>query len=227
LNIGKHEAIECPAEFQDYLKDIFGVNHFGDALVRIIWGQTETWICLSAAGGYEERYIGHGQPCWIIQRWRAPEIFGTPEAYFQLMGDPETGCGLIGEYPQFGMYETVTPLMHREYNTRTQELEIRTVPLDWELIEKAIPLLEQAEAMSEAERQEALAAAERAENARIVQQIADRLYDELPSFYGPTSHAQIASRTALITRKMVEVEKKWKQMGPRRRRQPMRGMFQR
>ena len=224
MSVGKHEALECPAEIQAYITAIFGVNHFGGPNFRIIWGQTETMDVLSSDGrSYVRKYIGHGEPCWIIQRWRPPELFGTPESYYQATADPETGLALLGEFPEFGMYETVTPLKHVEYNADTKELEIKTIPMDWEVIERAIPLLEAAENMTEAEKQAALDERERRENAETVAYIADRLYDELPTFYGPTSHAAISNRTALITRKMDELDKIWRRLGIRR---PSRGFYQ-
>jgi len=223
-SIGRHEEIQCPWEFQELLTSIFGVNPFGDPLFRIIWGQTETMDVASPHGtGYFKRYIGHGQPCWIIQRWRPPEIFGTPDLYYQLMADPTSGLPLAGEYPQFGMYETVTPLMTRSLNAETGELEVKTIPLDWEIIERAIPLLQKAEQMTEAERQAALDAIEAAENAAIVAKIAERLYEELPTFYGPVSHAQRRMKRGEMQQREEAIERKWKQFG---RPKPRRGFFQ-
>lgn len=223
---GKHEALSCPDEFQGHLTAIFGVNQFGDPNFRIIWGQTETMDVADSFGrGYVKRFIGHGQPCWIIQRWRPAEIVGEPDAYYRLMCDPETGLALAGEYPEFGSYETVTPLMSRQYNERTKELEIKPFPLDWEIIERAIPVLMQAEALTEEEKQAALEAAEAKENAQLVQYIADRLYDSLPAFYGPTSHAARMNKTALIDRKMAEIEQIWKRLGAAKHK-PARGFYQ-
>src|SRR3974377_360449 len=97
--IGKRERIEVPEEFQQYLTDIFGVNQFGEPIMRIVWAQTELVDMISPDGShYIPRYIGNGDPCWLVERWRPSELFGTPESYYRINADPISGLCMLGEY---------------------------------------------------------------------------------------------------------------------------------
>ena len=222
MKIGKAERLECPAEFQQWLTDIFGVNRFGEPLFKVAWGQTET-IEYAMERGYAQKLIGHNKPCWMIMRWRPPEIFGTPEIYYRLNMDEETGLAIMGEYPDFGVYEPIVMLKSERFDPVAQEMIVETLPLDWDLIEKLVPMLEAAERLTPAE----IAAAEEAikaqENAEIVAEIADRMDSALPSFYGPTSHAASLNKTALIDRRKQQIEHEWKRQG---KIDPKRGLFQ-
>jgi len=217
------ERLECPEDFQQHLTDLFGVNRFGEPLFRIIWGQTETQVQLTVDGKYDRVLLGHNQPCWILQRWEPPEVFGTPDHYYFLNRDPESGDVMM-EYPEFGNYTDLVTFQSKNYDAATKELYIETVTLDWSIIEHAFPLIFQTLEMSAMEIESAREQQEAYENSLAVERIADRLYDELPSFYGPTSHAQIANRTALIDRKMAEIEQEWRKH--KLRLPPARGFYQ-
>jgi hypothetical protein len=225
MRIGRSERLHCPEEFTSLLGEIFGVNPFGEPNFRIVWGQTETFDAADG-DGYQQRLIGLNQPCWILQRWLPPECYDTPDIYYRVTADPESGLPMLGEYPEFGRYETITPFMLKRYNPETKSLEIKTLPLDWEIIERAIPILFASEQMTEAERLAAQNQREEEENAAIVTEIAERLADSLPTFYGPTSFADQRNRTALIDRKKAEIERAWKQLGIHKRRNPKRGFYQ-
>jgi hypothetical protein len=218
------ERIECPPDFQQYITDIFGVNRFGGPLFRFIWGQSETEHRLTIHGTYEPKLIGHNQPCWILQMWEGPEIFGTPDYFYYANRDQETGLPLM-EYPEFGRYQDLATFLFRNFDAKTKDLRIETITLDWVIIDRAMPLMIQALDMSEYHKQLAREQQEAWENMKLVEQIADRLHDDLPTFYGPVSYAGQRNRTALIDRKRAEIERKWKQMGAGKR-QPQRGFFQ-
>jgi hypothetical protein len=221
------ERLHCPAEFQDYLTHIFGVNHFGGPMFRIVWGQTETFQMAAADGsGYVEKLIGNGKPVWLLQRWMPPEAFGTTELYYRFTADPETGLALLGEYPDFGRYETMITFESKHYDPATNQLVIETIPLDWEIIERAIPLLMQSQELTYWQIRAALEEQERLEEQAIVAEIADRLSDSLPNFYGPVSYAGQANRTALIDRKKEQIERDWRKRGKALRQEPARGFFQ-
>lgn len=217
------ERLECPPEFQRHLADIFGVNRFGEPLFRFIWGQTETETMLTPQGYYEPILLGHNQPCWILQQWDAPELYGPPEVFYYLNTDLDTGLPVMA-YPEFGRYRDVITFMSKRYIPATKQLVIETIPLDWMLIDRAIPLLIKSLEMSGALKESMRAQQEETEEAAKVEEIADRLDDALPSFYGPVSHAQIGNRTALIDRKMAQIEQQWKRFNLRKR--PMKGFFQ-
>lgn len=223
--IVKSERLECPPEFQAYLTDIFGVNEFGSPYFRIIWGQTETYQA-ATAHGYEQRLIGHNQPAWIIQKWLPPDCYGMPETYYWINADYESGLCLLGEYPEFGRYETIQPLASKKYDPATNELIVETIPLDWEIIERVIPVLVASQELTYWQRKTAIEDMEAAENAQKVSEIADRLMDSLPSFYGPTSYNKQAIRTSVLDRKMFEIQQVWSKHRVQERRQPRRGFHQ-
>lgn len=225
MKIGRHERLECPAEFQRVLTDLFGVNHYGDPLFKIAWGQTETYD-YATAHGYSQKLVGHNQPGWMMMRWRPPEIYGTPELYYQATADPATGLAMLGEYPQFGRYECLVILTHRTFDPVTHEVFVSTLPLDWDLIDKVIPALEAAERMTAAEVEEAYKAIETAEHNAKVNEIEARMRSALPTFYGPTSHAQRRNKNSLIQQKKDQIEREWKRRGLDKRVTPARGFYQ-
>ena len=222
MRIGRSERIECPAEYQDYLTQLFGVNRFGKPMFKIAWGQSDA-MDYATPRGYSQMLTGHNQPCWMIQRWRPPELFGTPAIYYALNADAETGLCMLGEYPHFGLYETLVMLMRKRYDPDTHELAIDTLPLEWDLIEKVIPVLEVAERMTESERREAVKAVERAENDAMVADIEDRMLDSLPRFYDATSHASRLNKTSLLQQKKDRIERVWRGLDLRKAR---RGFYQ-
>lgn len=201
------------------------MNCFGEPLFRIIWGQTET-MQVASEYGYEHKLIGHNQPCWILQKWMPPEAYGTPDTYYALTADQLTGLPLLGEYPEFGRYETLVTFSSKRYDPMTNELIIDTIPLDWEIIERAIPALLASQEMTYWEVRAAQEAEEAYENACVVSEISDRLHDQLPTFYGPTSHAQIGNRTALIDRKMAQIDREWRKRAADLKLPPRKGFYQ-
>jgi len=224
--ITKAERLTCPPEFQSCLTDIFGVNVFGEPNFKILWGQTETYDYATLSGGYDKRLYGHGKPCWLIAQWMPPEKYFTPELYYFMMADPDSGLALLGEYPQFGRYEPVVTFLLERFNEETNALEIETVPLDWDILEKAMPVILAAQELTYWQLKEAQEEQERQENSAIVSQIADELYDRMPTFYGPTSYAQQRNRTPLLRQKEEEILRVWQRERVSRRRQPKRGFFQ-
>ena len=201
------------------------MNRFGAPNFRMVWGQTETYEAASQYG-YVQKLKGNNDPCWMLLKWTAPEMYGTPEVYYALTADAETGLAMLGEYPEFGRYEVLTKFIRREYNSDTQELEIHTIPLDWKLIESLIPVMLASQEMTYWEQRAMIEQEEAEENARQVDMIASRLYDDLPAFYGPTSHAARINKTALIDRKKEQIEREWTRRLKYLRQQPRRGFYQ-
>ena len=85
----KREQYKCPAEFQDRLTRIGGINRYGEPNFIIVWGQSwtvrrgGTWE--QDDGTYFRGYrdvLEDGRPCWILKKWNAPEIYGSPMLWF-------------------------------------------------------------------------------------------------------------------------------------------------
>ena len=122
MKVERHERRQCPAEFQDRLTRIFGVNRHGEPNFRIVWGQSEFLrmgnIWRDRFGNerraYRDIYQCHGMPCWVIVRWKQPAHYGSPETYYQNTWDDFSKMHFLGEYPWRGRYEIVQPLMRQE-----------------------------------------------------------------------------------------------------------------
>ena len=203
MQIKGRERLHCPPEYQAAITKRFGLNRFNDPNFRLVWGQTET-VTAAGLNGYEERLLCSGQPCWNVLRWKAPEVYGTPETWYAQNYDEQTGLCLLGPYPEKGRYEVAVPLMRKE--VVNGNLVVEALPLNYSILDIVIPLLVQAEKISWLERKLAQEEEQKQENARIVNMIAERMDDALPSFYGPISYAGQGNRTSLIDRKVAQLE---------------------
>jgi len=213
----------CPPEFQEQIDALFGSNRFGGSMFRLAWGQTEV-IQVAGLRSYEDRLMCHNVPCWNILRWRSPEAFGTPEVYYLINQDTESGLCALGEYPWEGRYEILQPLVNRE--VRDGRMIVDAFPLDARIMDVIIPLMVEAQKATYWEARAAQQAMEAAEEKATVNRIADRLMNDLPSFYGPVSYSQQGCRTALIDRKMAEISKVWSRYSKSQIERLPRGFYQ-
>jgi hypothetical protein len=218
MRISGPETKKCPAEFQDRLTRMFGRNQFGDPNFKIVWGQSEffrmgnVWrdVHGNERHGYRERYLCHGMPCWVILRWKQPKQYGSPRMFYAETFDQVSGMYILGEYPWHGRYEIVQALHRKEFIDG--KLIFTHFPLSHVLIDKVIPLMLRVQSMSAVERQAASQLAREREEKERTQDIADRLMEALPAYYGPVSFSRQGIRTALIDRKMEAIQKTWDRM---------------
>jgi hypothetical protein len=186
--------------------------------------------------GYRDTYQCHGTPCWNIMRWKQPAHYGSPETYYQNTWDDFSKMHFLGEYPWRGRYEIVQPLMRQEMtegkivtewipslNPHTgiietipvrkrvgQKLIVHHMPLSHILIDKIIPLIMKVHAFSQQELQAIHAANKLAEHKKEVEQVADAMAENMPTYFGPVSYSRQGVRTSLLDRKMEAIEKVWK-----------------
>ena len=223
------ERIPEPTEINEALAGIYGRNPFGGGLYRVVWGQTEVMHVRGMDKRYTEMLVGHDKPIWLLQRWCSPEMFWTPELYYEMSADDD-GLSLTGEYPQFGRYDTLVSFMSRRIEG--DELIIETIPLSFEILESLIPVLEQATQMTMAELEECRRQMEARENAEKVDLIAERLEEALPSRYTSISYLGQMNRTGSewsrrVERKKKQIAENWEARRLfERRPQPRRGFFQ-
>jgi hypothetical protein len=213
----------CPEEFQHAVNERFGFNRFGTPNFRLAWGETET-IRVAGIRGYEDRLVAGNIPCWNIMRWRAPEVFGTPRLYELVNRDPATGLCLLGEYPYEGRYDVLQPLMTKEF--KDGRLEVDAFPLSYYIIDAMLPMFIKGTELSEFEIAAANAYVAEQEKRAAVEEITDRLMDELPTRFGPVSYSKQGCRTAVITRKMNEISRVWDRMSKTALRNQRRGFYQ-
>jgi hypothetical protein len=198
-------------------------------MFRMVWGQTETLRVRGAQRRYTDMLVGHNQPCWLLQRWIPPEMFGTPEEYYAMSAD-EDGLSLTGEYPQFGWYDTVVTFIEKRIDG--DQLIIETIPLSYQILESLIPVLKAAQEMTEEEREMNRRAIEARENADTIELITDRLEEAMPAFFGPISYAGQHNHTGSAFVRDVEERKKriaaeWERLGVTSvGYKPKRGLYQ-
>ncbi len=108
---GRTEAPTKPDFFDDALIRIGGKNPFGETMLRVDWG----WDCRTFRKGDPEAlaYPGPFLDRWILQRWYAPEFFGSKRHWEEFRYMKVTGgapVDLLGEFPSRGRYGMVMPL---------------------------------------------------------------------------------------------------------------------
>jgi hypothetical protein len=212
------ETRECPAEFQDRLTERFGVNIFGEPNLKIVWNQSLFHIIgnrwRDGSGnermGYRQRYQGDGQPCWVIVRWRPADVYGTPDLFYSRTLDAETGMHFMGAYPWKGRYEIVQPLIRKEFVDN--KLKISHFPICHFLIDILIPLLEHTRTMSIDDQIAARELAKQEDAKRQTEEIADKLAENLPTYWNPVSYSNQGCRTSLLTKKMDAIQAVWNKM---------------
>jgi len=115
------EAHDTPEAVARRLRSAGGINRFGEANYRAVWG----WNRLAWIGGkFEERDPSTGSllrevvelrqepkyPAvnrWHIERWVPPEVYGSPRAWYAQTIEREKGISVpaLGPYPSRGEYE--------------------------------------------------------------------------------------------------------------------------
>ncbi len=114
------ETHDTPENVAHRLERAGGINRFGEANYRAVWGwNRHAWI----GGRFEDR-DEHGsllRECielrkepkypavnrWHIERWVPPETYGSPRAWYAQTNERENGISIpaLGPYPSRGEYE--------------------------------------------------------------------------------------------------------------------------
>src|SRR5271170_6934658 len=123
--VTKTRHLEPPVWVNKMLKEIFGVNDFGDAMFIVEWGMKPVRRISKINGGYE--WQSPKRQAWLLKRWVSPTKWGSPQLFALINKDPANGQ-LLFPYPEFGEYETVRELGDR--------------PLDPELLRSTVPFLQ-------------------------------------------------------------------------------------
>ncbi len=114
------ETHEVPASIQGRVERAGGLNRLGEPNFRVVWGGSRlTWI----GGRWTDReadgsviretvelrrvpkYIPHDR--WHIERWTPPEMYGSPDTWYEQTVEIEDGIRIpaLGPYPSRGEYE--------------------------------------------------------------------------------------------------------------------------
>jgi hypothetical protein len=114
------EIKEVPREIQALAATVGGLNFLGEPNYRIVWGWARLtliggeWTDLDADGNYYQtvgqyRWEPKNMPFdrWHLERWFAPETFGSPEDWHDYTKEEVNGVSFasLGPYPSRGEYE--------------------------------------------------------------------------------------------------------------------------
>jgi hypothetical protein len=114
------ETREAPREVQKRIARAGGWNRFGEPNFRVVWGWSRLgwiggrWIDRDDHGNIIReqielrrvpKYIPHNR--WHIERWMAPETYGSPKTWYAQTLETEDGIRIpaLGPYPRRGEYE--------------------------------------------------------------------------------------------------------------------------
>ena len=114
------ETHEAPASIQERVARAGGINRLGEPNFRVVWGGSRLawiggrWTDRDAEGSVIRetvelrrvpKYIPHDR--WHIERWTPPEMYGSPDAWYEQTVEVEDGIRIpaLGPYPSRGEYE--------------------------------------------------------------------------------------------------------------------------
>ena len=186
--------VETPEWINQMLLDTFGVDDFGDPLYRVIWGMMPVRRVSKPEGGYEDRSCN--TPEWLLQRKMSPAKWGSP-ALFRLINKDPANNQLLFPYPEYGFWEIIKSLGDK--------------PIDYEIMHSTIPFLEATSHLTNAQIRAYKDRQKAAEEKADVDMVADRLYDALPSRYGPVSYGRGGCRTSVLDKRMEQISRIWDQ----------------
>jgi len=186
------EAKHAPLEIAERLARVGGLNRYGRANFRVVWGWSRlTWI----GGKWTDRdasgnvlreavelrrvpkYLPHDR--WHLERWMPPELYGPPERWYaQTMEreEPTAAAGIpaLGPFPHQGEYEHCLALE----GPRGEFL-----PLSVSVVEWLVRAIEYSRRLPPAQKRRALAAREEKQDRDYEQWAWEMLDDAVPAFH--------------------------------------------
>jgi hypothetical protein len=207
----------CPADFQDRLTFIGGVNRYDEPNFKLVWAQYETY---TAGGvwsvdeqyyrGYRQLLAGSGEPCWTLMQYHAPEEYGTPESYYVQNYDSDTGLQILGEYPHSGRWEVLYNL--RWNSMENDRLTFHTMPLNNFLLDTVMPIILAAKDISYEKRKAAYEEMRARDEAEKLSEIERHLRDKAVPFTQGVSFSRQGIRSTIVDQKMIEMQRMWNQL---------------
>lgn len=162
----------CPKFYAEFLLRIGGRNPFGQPNFRLVWGPCTTktiWGQMEGGSCGQHIILNYGlAPLWHLEMWKPPELFGTPEQWYEQSYDPVTGLHVCGDFPFQGDYSH-----HSKLNN-----------LNYRILENLIPKIQEARGITFYQRKKIIEErilAEKRENARIIH---DAYLNAQPAFGG-------------------------------------------
>lgn len=210
----KREQYKCPAEFQDRLTRVGGLNRYGEPNFIIVWGQSwtvrrgGTWS--QDDGRYFRGYrdvLEDGRPCWILKKWNAPEIYGSPSLWYLQNCEESTGLQILGEYPYRGCYETVQPFVWR--GLVNGRLVVERMPLNSMMLDLVVPIILKCKEATFLQKKTAIQEMEARKDRDELRAVEAKRHDAKLAFRGPVSFSRQGCRTSLVDQRVHAIEKNW------------------
>jgi hypothetical protein len=184
------ETHEAPAAICERLARAGGLNRYGEANFRVVWGGSRLawiggrWVDRDAHGNVireaielrqEPKYIPAER--WHIERWMPPEAYGSPEEWFARTLETEDGIRIpaLGPYPSRGEYEHCFTLE----GPRGEFLPLSAAACDW--IVRAVAWSRR---QTRRDGRQAIAAREERRERDWDRDADDLLDDAVPAFHG-------------------------------------------
>jgi hypothetical protein len=182
LQLLRHSR-EPEASFTEQVNRVGGMNRYGNPMFDVVW--SEHRAAMTTIDG-ELRPMYHGEPCWLLRMWQAPETYPSPF-----------------EHPQ-GNYEIVQPLTLLE--VVNGKLTIETLPLGTFVL-TMIAIIRDSQGSSHEDRLNTLKELKEAEEKAQTERIADSLQAAMPAFDGNPFSALNGKCTNVVQRKMELIER--------------------
>lgn len=209
------EQYWCPTEFQDRLNEVGGFNKYGQPNFILVWSQTATfraggeWTPPGQASVKGYRDIPFGMdPCWMLMQWQQSEKYGSPEYYYMENLDWDTGLQTLAEYPYWGRYEVILPLIWK--GLVNGRLVVQHMPLTSLLVDLVVPVIKGAEGLSYARIEQIRLENKAREDREHLSQIESRLADAFPAFGGAEAiSASHLTCNTVVKQKMDAINRHW------------------
>lgn len=213
----------CPEEFQERLTEVGGVNRYDEPHFVLVWSQGGGPNSMYRAGGswhgpdivsftgYRDLLVGGGVPCWALLQWHDAIEYGTPESYYVMNYDEESGLQTLGEFPYSGRYQML-------YNLRWCEMKdgrmlFEAMPLNTFLLDTVVPIIVQAKDISWEKTRAAMLDLKEKEDQADINMIEDVMRSSaLPFKGGAVSYQKQGCRTALVDKKIEAMTRNWNKM---------------
>jgi hypothetical protein len=213
--VDHRESNICPAYYQDRLTHVGGVNRYDEPNFKLVWAQYETYVAGGVWSvdeeyfkGYRRLLLASGEPCWALLQWHDAVEYGTPESYYVMNYDRDTGLQILGEYPYSGRYEVLYNL--RWYEMENDRLTFHTMPLNNTLVDTVLPIILMARNISWEKTKAAHMALMQKEEDEKTRMIERHLRDNAAPFGGSAvSFARQGVRSTEIDRRVAEMSKVW------------------
>jgi len=184
------ETHETPAGVQELAARAGGVNRYGEANFRVVWGGSRLawvggrWTDRDAHGNtiretVEMRRVPKYLPedRWHIERWMPAESYGSPEQWLAQTTEVEDGVRIaaLGPYPSRGDYEHCFTIE----SARGEFIPLTPAACDW-----IVRAIEWSRRQRRTEMRGAIAAREARRERHMDRGMDDILDDAVPAFHG-------------------------------------------